>query len=77
MHKVASSASMKLMGVPVTENDPLGALATDSPTNSLSGSTKSQTTKASDYVEKASSPLSVIFLYYVSKIRSYRKLPVF
>ena len=66
MHKVASTASMKLMGVPVTENDPLGALVTDSPTNSLSGSTKSQTTKASDYAEKASSPLSVQYFFVLS-----------
>ena len=61
MHKVASAASMKLMGVPVTENDPLGALScADSPTNSLSGSTKSQTTRSSNYVEKSASPSLVI-----------------
>jgi hypothetical protein len=36
LHKVASSTSVKLMGVPVTDNDPLGALIspTTSPTTS-------------------------------------------
>ena len=52
---------MKLMGIPVTENDPLGALSiADSPTNSLSGSTKSQTTMSMSYVEKSASPIMVL-----------------
>lgn len=52
MHKVASSGSIKLMGVPVTGNDPLGALSSSNLTtnNSL---TKSAT--AGDLQQRSSS----------------------
>lgn len=38
LHKVSSATSIKLMGVPVTDNDPLGALST-SPPQATSSST--------------------------------------